>query len=487
MLAVPEIPGYSASFLSALPGTCAITWLIRVKQVNKSALIVDDSRTACVALKRMLETHDLDVDTAESAEDALNYLVEHRPNVIFMDHLMPGMDGFEAVSAIKKNPDTATIPIMMYTSKKGEVYVGQARALGAVGVLPKEVAPVQVSKVLKSLHIIGINEQEQSGEQVSATSETSGEFAAIQTQEQNLRILIQDLFEQQRAVIHRDLLDSREVIATQIADEIRLRPPEGRDELPIPDEKASSGLMRAVVAVLAVFTMTLASLYWQSEQSWQEMQEQNTELQRTLESERISEAEVLQRALESQRISDAEESLQALQQIGDYQQSLDTMYSATISGLEWGANQAAEYRFGELPLGDGRLKVIEQLTDHLLAINFSGVVRMETHVANYCLTVAGANGYVPAEDLMVAGCDRIGVAPEEAYQMGLGQSVTFANFIRLADERSERKIRFEIISLGNSDPLLEYPGNTDDISASVWNQIAAVNNRVVVFITPDGY
>ena len=239
--------------------------------------------------------------------------------------------------------------------------------------------------------------------------------------------------------------------------------------------------------MLAVFTMTFASLYWQREQSWQEMQAQNAELQRALKSERISDAEELQQALESQRISDAEESLQTLQQIGDYQQSLDTMYSATISSLEWGANQAAEYRFGELPLGDGRLKVIEQLTDHLLAINFSGVVHMETHVANYCLTVSGANGYVPAEDLMVAGCDRIGVAPEEAYQMGLGQSVTFANFIRLADERSERKIRFEIVSLGNSDPLLEYPVNTADISASAWNRIAAVNNRVVVFVTPDGY
>jgi CheY-like chemotaxis protein len=478
---------FRGSFLSTLPGTGAITWLIRVKQVSKTALIVDDSRSARVVLKRVLETHDLDVDTAESAEDALDYLVEHRPNVIFMDHLMPGMDGFEAVSAIKRNPETATIPIMMYTSKKGEVYVGQARALGAVGVLPKDVAPVQVSKVLRSLHIIGDEKQEQSGEQVPATSETSGEFAALEAQDQNLRILIQDLFEQQRAIIHRDLLDSREAIATRIVDEIRPPPPEEPDELPIPDEKASSGLMRAAVVVLAVFTMIFAWLYTQREQSWQEMQAQNTELQRSLESQRISDAEELQRSLESQRISDAEESLQVLQQIGDYQQSLDAMYSVTISSLEWGANQASEYHFGEPPLGDDRLKVVEQLTDHLLAISFSGVVRIETHVANYCLTVAGSNGYVPAEDLMVAGCDKIGVAPEEAYRMGLDQSVAFANFIRLADERSGRQIRYEIISLGNSDPLLDYPVTTDGVSASVWNRIAAVNNRVVIFVSPDSY
>ena len=102
----------------------------------------------------MLETHELDVDTAESAEDALVYLNDNRPDVIFMDHLMPGMDGFEAVSAIKNNPDTATIPIMMYTSQQGELYVGQARALGAVGVLPKQVEPVEVSKVLESLRVI---------------------------------------------------------------------------------------------------------------------------------------------------------------------------------------------------------------------------------------------------------------------------------------------------------------------------------------------
>ncbi|MDH3632720.1 MAG: response regulator, partial [Gammaproteobacteria bacterium] len=178
--------------------------------MNKTALIVDDSRSARVVLKRVLETHDLDVDTSESAEEALDYLIDNRPDVIFMDHLMPGMDGFEAVSAIKRNPETATIPIMMYTSKKGEVYVGQARALGAVGVLPKEVAPVEVSKVLKSLHIIGDEKQEQSGEQAPASNETSGEFAALEAADQNLRILIQDLFEQQRAIIHRDILDSYE-------------------------------------------------------------------------------------------------------------------------------------------------------------------------------------------------------------------------------------------------------------------------------------
>ena len=138
-------------------------------------------------------------ENAESAESALDYLNAHRPDVIFMDHLMPGMDGFEAVTAIKNNPETATIPIMMYTSQKGEVYVGQARALGAVGVLPKQVEPVEVSKVLESLRVIGDEAERRAGRDESDAIESSGDYPALERLDQNLRELIQDLFDQQRA------------------------------------------------------------------------------------------------------------------------------------------------------------------------------------------------------------------------------------------------------------------------------------------------
>ena len=99
----------------------------------KRALIVDDSKTARLFLARALQKYDIDVDAAESAEAAIEYLSSNRPDVIFMDHLMPGMDGFQAVQAIKNNPRTATIPIMMFTSEQGELYLGQARALDFVG------------------------------------------------------------------------------------------------------------------------------------------------------------------------------------------------------------------------------------------------------------------------------------------------------------------------------------------------------------------
>src|SRR5580658_6278113 len=122
--------------------------------MSARALVVDDSRSARAFLTRELERHELSVDGVESAEQALDYLTRARPDVIFMDHLMPGMDGFQAVQAIKNNPRTATIPIMMYTSQEGELYLSQARALGAIGVLPKQIKHADVSKALEQLHLI---------------------------------------------------------------------------------------------------------------------------------------------------------------------------------------------------------------------------------------------------------------------------------------------------------------------------------------------
>ncbi|HDN68945.1 MAG TPA: response regulator, partial [Gammaproteobacteria bacterium] len=60
---------------------------------HRLALVVDDSKTARVTLKRMLEKQSIDADTVDSAPAAIDYLVEKMPDVIFMDHMMPGMDG----------------------------------------------------------------------------------------------------------------------------------------------------------------------------------------------------------------------------------------------------------------------------------------------------------------------------------------------------------------------------------------------------------
>lgn len=118
----------------------------------KNALLVDDSKVARFALSKLLEGRDMEVNMAGSAEEALDFLSSHqRPDVIFMDHLMPGMNGVEATKAIKGNPDTAAIPIIMCTSKKSSSFMEEARNFGVYNVLTKPPHTEGLSLVLEQL------------------------------------------------------------------------------------------------------------------------------------------------------------------------------------------------------------------------------------------------------------------------------------------------------------------------------------------------
>lgn len=107
----------------------------------RHVLVVDDSKSARLMLRKMLQGFGLTVDTVESAEEALNYLRSQRPDAIFMDHTMPGMDGLTAVRRIHADPETAAIPMAMYTSKEEPAYRSEAHAAGAMDVLIKPAVP----------------------------------------------------------------------------------------------------------------------------------------------------------------------------------------------------------------------------------------------------------------------------------------------------------------------------------------------------------
>jgi CheY-like chemotaxis protein len=116
---------------------------------QKTALIIDDSPTSQAVLKRLLKDIDFQVDTQKSGEEALLFLQSHTPDVIFLDHIMPGLDGFQVLRQLKSNPATYDIPVVMYTSQNAIKYASEARALGAVGVLPKQVGSKDLSLIMQ--------------------------------------------------------------------------------------------------------------------------------------------------------------------------------------------------------------------------------------------------------------------------------------------------------------------------------------------------
>ncbi|MFO7641189.1 MAG: response regulator [Candidatus Competibacteraceae bacterium] len=118
----------------------------------RHVLVVDDSKSARLMLRKMLQGFSLTVDTVDSAEEALNYLRGQRPDAIFMDHTMPGMDGLTAVRQIRSNPANAAFPVAMYTSKEEAGYLDEARAAGAIGVLIKPAVPETLGALLEQMH-----------------------------------------------------------------------------------------------------------------------------------------------------------------------------------------------------------------------------------------------------------------------------------------------------------------------------------------------
>lgn len=117
----------------------------------KTALVVDDSKSARFALRRFLENQYYKVETAESAETCYAALQQMRPDVIFLDHVMPGADGFEVLRHIKGDAATAGIKVVICSSHDGEEFVRKATAGGAAGVLIKPPSAEQLSAILEHI------------------------------------------------------------------------------------------------------------------------------------------------------------------------------------------------------------------------------------------------------------------------------------------------------------------------------------------------
>jgi CheY-like chemotaxis protein len=117
----------------------------------KTALVVDDSKVAYLTLSKMLAKRDIVAEGASSGEEALAYLKHKRPDVIFMDVLMPGMDGYEAVHSIVSDPKTSDIPIVMCSSKDSDEDRNRAFSEGAKGFIVKPATEEGLTQVLRDI------------------------------------------------------------------------------------------------------------------------------------------------------------------------------------------------------------------------------------------------------------------------------------------------------------------------------------------------
>ncbi|NOR43411.1 MAG: response regulator [Gammaproteobacteria bacterium] len=447
----------------------------------KQALIVDDSKSARMVLKRMLEELNLVVNTVETATDAIDYLKKYQPDVIFMDHMMPGMDGFEAVKQIKSNSQTAVIPIMMYTSRGGDVYLSQARALGAVGIIPKTISPVGLKESLFKLGLIEDRRKPTpiAVEEVDVPAKTTPDSDRSEEQILEEDLLdsqtkhdsyIEDLrrmMDDQTIELHKSMWLGIESVSHEIFnrlsseleekfEKLQTLPQEVASKLAVKDNKFSVPMV--IISVLLAFSLIL-----------------NVFL---LSGDSRGEKEAVVVASDDEEV--ITETVPRVEKVVD--QDTD---QASVEFIKWAQNKVVDYPYNELALNDNRLDAITALVKKALDAGYKGSIILQTHVGKFCMNRDENGNYSLADDdLSVIKCEYIGNHLQPTDKPSTHQSLGFANYLSDSNLLNERGIILEVTNESRFFETEKYPELSSETKVKDWNIAAQSNNRVTVKLKP---
>jgi hypothetical protein len=350
---------------------------------------------------------------------------------------------------------------MMYTSQEGEVYLGQARALGALGVLPKQIKPADVSKVLYQLHLVP---DRRTSEQSSFTAVTPrAEGAPVEFGAAAPRFLTDSTLREHFAELRRALVAGVDTQTDRITAEVRallleaLPPP---PPLPPPDPappRAATPWAWIVASAALAIAFASSALWWRSVQLLERLEVEVTQLRTQQAAPAVASATAPQAAAEAADSS-----------------SPRTAASNDSKPI------VVPVPYGAEPLGGARLDIIRQQLYRLARQKVTGVADMRTFAGRFCLIGNALEGYSPApEETLVSRCDLVGNPSEEAFTSPR-TPLALANLI--GEIRSTTRGALEVqVSAGDpANVLTPYPPASTYLNAGEWNRAAITNNRVEI-------
>ncbi len=440
----------------------------------KRALIVDDSRSARTFLTRILERYDLQVDGAGSAEEAIEYLAAERPDVIFMDHLMPGMDGFQALTAIKSDPRTAAIPVMMYTSQEGELYLNQARALGALGVLPKQTRAADVSRALEQLRILEGRPPEAApaaaataaAAAATVTVAVRGDLAPVVGLTPEMRAQLDALLRDHGIEMRRFVTQTLAQHAGHIINEVRALMDDtvGPGAAPVPalpgaSQQQARGSRAALwLSAVAAAIAVLAGVFWY----------------------RATQDEA---RLASRLAAITASGNPAAVKTAPVVIAPITVTPIAVAPTRDVAVLVEAVPFGEPPLAGTRVEPVRALLNQLAASGFRGVVEIHSYPGSYCMQGSAGAWALPAADVGYAQCVQVG-NPFDFSDLAGRQSPAFASMLSAQNGRGRGTFDVQLVSGAAAEVATPYPAISAPLTAGEWNRAAAANNRVEVHTRP---
>lgn len=117
--------------------------------MTQLVLIVDDEPMARTLLRLMLVRVGFNVSEAEDGFDALEKVQQNLPDIILLDVMMPGMDGFSVCEELRQRKETATLPIIMLSAKTDLDSINKGMRIGATKYLTKPISPEDLTRHVK--------------------------------------------------------------------------------------------------------------------------------------------------------------------------------------------------------------------------------------------------------------------------------------------------------------------------------------------------
>ncbi|MFK7733538.1 MAG: response regulator [Pseudomonadales bacterium] len=435
------------------------------------ALIVDDSRTARAVLKHMLSKESYEVEAVESAEQGLAYLREASTDVIFMDHMMPGMDGFQAVKRLKASESLKHIPIVMYTSKEGDVYRGQANALGATSILSKPATQVQLQQVLKEVaaSMVSASRADARAEQKEATvSKSNGIIKEKNVVANSSEKTVEPQTESStEAKVVEAKIDSNAEVKTEAKTEPAFEAPKTVDEV-----ITSSTPVTTPITKPETHTETARPDSIASNDSVSEKTPRNSSSLMPW----LLIAGVLAAILAGAKYSE-------LRSAHEHATKANTELLESVIVV---ANQAGRFDAGELAFSGDRVDLLRAVLEAADTAGFSGAVLLKAHVGQFCMSQSPSGElYVAGDQLAIAECVAVGMNEKAAVRQTETLSSRFRELLDVHPVLQNQSLSVLVEGLGDAEPLMPYPRVDAVEKAGDWNSVARANNRVEFQLLPD--
>ena len=113
-----------------------------------SVLVVDDVPLNILLIKKMLSQYTFEIRTANSGQAALDALAEKKADLVLLDLMMPGIDGFEVIRRLRAADDTKNLPIIILSALNSEQDISKGFQLGANDFINK---PIIMEKLINSV------------------------------------------------------------------------------------------------------------------------------------------------------------------------------------------------------------------------------------------------------------------------------------------------------------------------------------------------